>query len=148
MTCTFESLTPADREVIRGWHAHEAVKRWCFIDDWDAYFALPEGNPGCYMFKASLDGKLLGFFHLEMDGGEGHLLLIVDPAAHHRGIGRRLLGEFLKRAPGLTGGDPSVIVANICPGNATSIRCFEACGFRLRGKDADGDLRYEYRMGG
>jgi len=146
MICSFEELSSADGKIVREWLTHEAVRHWVCIDDWDAFFAWAKQNPDYYMFKAMLDGEMLGVFDLEVTGDRGFICMVVDPMQQGRGHGKLLLMQFLREARRLTREELAVIEAGIFPGNIGSLRCFTACGFALCGAGEDDEERYEYRL--
>ncbi|SDJ75138.1 GNAT family N-acetyltransferase [Streptomyces indicus] len=64
-------------------------------------------------------------------GGRWETSVEVDEAARHRGLGRRLALAARHLVP-----DDTVVWAQVSPGNARSLRVFQAAGYRPMGSEA------------
>jgi len=103
-------------------------------DPWRAEAFAVELDLGHYYLGARIGGQLVGYAGLALVGRPPHLeaevhTIGVDPAHHHKGIGRRLLRELLAHADA----NGATTYLEVRTDNEAAIALYRSEGFEILG---------------
>ena len=124
MSVLIEPMVPAD--ALRC----AELERLLFAGDdpWSPEAFLDALAAGHYYLSARDGDSLIGYAGLAKVGAEAEIHTIaVDPAHHHRGIGRALLRAVLDRAAGAT------VFLEVRTDNESAIKLYRSEGFEVVG---------------
>ena len=142
----FEEIKKEDGDILASWLEQESINKWMGgIKDWHKYFDAVK-SPDYFLFKVSLDGKIIGEIGLEIIDEVGYVSFMINPDEHNKGHGKKILKLFLENISRLIGKKIKYIEAGIDADNIASKRCFESCGFELKEIDEDGFMDYIYNI--
>jgi len=143
----FTEVTQEDGEIFDSWLKHENVKEWMSgIEDWFKYFEFANSEPDYFLIKFLFENKIIGVIMLEITGETGSIAIIINPDEQNKGHGKKILNLFLREINKIINRTVKSIYAGILPDNIASKRCFESCGFELKGIDEDGFMEYVYSI--
>lgn len=151
-TVAFRPLRAADLPLLRRWHNQPHVKRWYDADKdlttleaaASHYRDLLDGTDPTRAFTILVDGEPAGYIQTYMiadnpdyaaaldlgaERAAGLDLFLGEPHLVHRGLGPRVIHDFLEQ---VVFADPHVdsCVIGPEPANAVAIRAYEKAGFR------------------
>ena len=143
----FEEITKDDGGIFASWLEQESINKWLGgIEDWYKYFEYADSNQEYFLFKASLDDKIIAKIAIEIIDEIGYISYMINPGEHNKGHGKKILKLFLRDMNRLIDRKIKRIEAGIDADNAASRRCFESCGFKLKEIDEDGFMDYIYNI--
>lgn len=130
---------PEDALLLWEWANDPDVRRWSFTPDpisWVGHvhwFAGKLAEPDCLFLLAADGDAPIGQIRFDFGGTKAVVSVSLAPQARGRGYAAAVLRAACREA--LSARPVGSVVALIRPGNAASLKAFEAAGFRPDGED-------------
>jgi len=134
----FEPFTPNHIKTVKQWAKHETISRWVDFDDLDKYYTHMLKSENTSVFAIYHNSQFVGEFLAERNDNEVSVLMVINPNMHNLRLGQKTLVYFSDHLQSLLGFSPTCIKAHIESENASSIRCFEECGYEYESTDKNG----------
>jgi RimJ/RimL family protein N-acetyltransferase len=135
------AATAADADLLLAWRNDPATRAASFSSEEiprEAHLRWLAGkleDDNCALLVIEVAGAPVGQVRLEKDGDTAEIHIALAPAARGRSIGRQALQAAVGQAPVTLGAKH--VVARVKADNESSLRAFEAAGFRVRSLEED-----------
>jgi RimJ/RimL family protein N-acetyltransferase len=122
------SFVPMDEhgmQILSSWFADPLLKRW-YQPPTQQWFEYVRHAPGVFAWMVYENDAPVGHIQMDIQEGMGFIGFLVNPELLRRGIGKRMLTEFLNLPEAKSAGR---IIAEVEEENVASIRCLLSVGF-------------------
>lgn len=142
---TLRPATADDARLLHEWANDPETRAQSFTTDpipWDghvAWFGRVLADPDRCLWLLENYGQSVGSIRFDAENGRALVSVQIAPQARGQGLGKRIVGEASALYRSATG---RVLDAEIKPGNAASIRAFEAAGYQRQADREDGSRHY------